>query len=550
MAIGIGLSIAQNLAADSPDPVDSLRALLKESPSAPGKARINLELSKIYLLEDYKRALNYARTAISIAKGANLQKEREEAIRMAGRVCFHAGLMEMASRYFNDHLRLISKNGSKLDLGAAYVNLGAVRIFLEDLEHGKSYNLNALKMFEEYAKEQNKGRLPPNVLSVYNNLGIIFREQKEFEEANLYFNKGIAMSRKSQEYRPNLIKLLNNQAIQYMVQDNLAEAARNLEESLRICIATKDKPSESATRLNLGKLYRKGSDFIKALESCKAAYRLALDCNGIDLGYNATGEIYAIYKETGPADSTLKYLALSQDLLKQINIAKTREDMARQELEKYYREKELAEKQKQQRLLRFEVLVLVLGISAFAGLLLFYLRTKRALDKTVKEKNNRDQTIETLASQRDQLSTELENKERQLAVEALHRFKNKEMLEDVTEKLLDHVKSSKEESQDLIKKVLRDLQRTKDRAASLRQFEISFLNFQKDFFEKLGKINPHLSPNERRLCAFLRLDMSSKDISALTGQSVNSINVARIRLRKKLRLTNTSVSLTDFLANL
>ena len=550
MAIGIALTLASKLAAASPEATDSLHILLKETASDTGKARIYLELSKVYFLNDFKRSLDYAQTAIELAKEGDLDAELQEAVKQAGRTCFHAGLMEMASRYFNQYFSLIEKKGSKLDLGGAYINLGAVRLFLLDFEAAKIYNIKALKMLEEYAKELGDAQLPPNVLSIYNNLGIILREQKKFDEAGKYLVTGIKIARQSKDSSPILTKLLNNQAILFMLRGDIEAAARNLEESLSLSIALKDMPGESATRLNIGKLYRKKQDHKQALSYAKASLRLAEEVNSIDLGYNATSEISSIYEETGPADSTLKYLTLSQDLLSQINVAKAREDMARQELEKYYRQKEIAEKKQEKGSKLFWGTLITLLLFASAGVFLFYLRTKKALDKTIDEKIHQDQTIEILASEREQLNAELENKERQLAVEALHRFKNKEMLEDVTGKLLHHVKSSKEESEALIKKILLDLQRTQDRSASLRQFEVSFLNVQKDFFEKLAKINSNLSPNELRLCAFLRQDMSSKDISSLTGQSVNSINVARIRLRKKLRLTNTSVSLTDFLANL
>lgn len=550
LAIGVAFTLAVRLAAVSPEPADSLLNLLNETPSDTGKARIYLELSKIYFLNDFKRSLDYAQTAIELAEKEDLDVVLKEAVRQAGRTCFHAGLMERASRYFNQHLRLIEKNGSKLDLGGAYINLGAVRLFLMDFEAAKTYNIKALSILEEYAKDSGNAQLPPNVLSIYNNLGIILREQKKFDEAEKYLVRGIETARRSKDSSPILTKLLNNQAILFMLIGNIEAAARNLEESLGLSITLKDKPSESATRLNLGKLYREKQDYDQALFYAKASFLLSQEVKSIDLGYNASAEISSIYEEIGPADSTVKYLTRSQDLLSQINVAKAREDMARQELEKYYRQKEIEEKQQEKKSKLFWGALITLLIAVVAGVSLFYLRTKKALDKTIGEKNNQDQKIEILASEREQLNAELESKERQLAVEALHRFKNKEMLEDVTGKLLHHVKSSKEEGEDLIKKILRDLQRTQDRTASLRQFEVSFLNVQKDFFEKLTKINPNLSPNERRLCAFLRQDMSSKDISSLTGQSVNSINVARIRLRKKLNLTNTSVSLTDFLANL
>jgi DNA-binding CsgD family transcriptional regulator len=64
------------------------------------------------------------------------------------------------------------------------------------------------------------------------------------------------------------------------------------------------------------------------------------------------------------------------------------------------------------------------------------------------------------------------------------------------------------------------------------------------------QINPELSLNERRLCAFLRLNMTTKEIASITGQSPRSIEVARTRLRKKLNLTNSDTSLTDFLSHI
>lgn len=69
----------------------------------------------------------------------------------------------------------------------------------------------------------------------------------------------------------------------------------------------------------------------------------------------------------------------------------------------------------------------------------------------------------------------------------------------------------------------------------------------KEFFQRLSDINPNLTPNERRLCALLRMNMSSKEISLMTGQSLESIRKGRIRLRSKLNLTNTETNISDFL---
>jgi DNA-binding CsgD family transcriptional regulator len=70
-----------------------------------------------------------------------------------------------------------------------------------------------------------------------------------------------------------------------------------------------------------------------------------------------------------------------------------------------------------------------------------------------------------------------------------------------------------------------------------------------DFYDKLNEKFPNLSANEKRLCAFLRLNMSTKEISAITYQSINSITVARSRLRKKLEL-DSDENLISFLESI
>jgi DNA-binding CsgD family transcriptional regulator len=68
----------------------------------------------------------------------------------------------------------------------------------------------------------------------------------------------------------------------------------------------------------------------------------------------------------------------------------------------------------------------------------------------------------------------------------------------------------------------------------LQYFDNQFHHFNKDFFDGLINNYPQLTPNERRLCAFLRMNMNSKEISALTGKSPGSIDVSKYRLRKKV----------------
>jgi DNA-binding CsgD family transcriptional regulator len=67
-------------------------------------------------------------------------------------------------------------------------------------------------------------------------------------------------------------------------------------------------------------------------------------------------------------------------------------------------------------------------------------------------------------------------------------------------------------------------------------FKIQFEKLYPAFFENIKEVHPNLTENDLRLCTFLRLKMSTKEIAGLLNISPKSIEVARVRLRKKLNI--------------
>lgn len=82
-----------------------------------------------------------------------------------------------------------------------------------------------------------------------------------------------------------------------------------------------------------------------------------------------------------------------------------------------------------------------------------------------------------------------------------------------------------------------------------KEFESRFENVHEVFYNKLNLKFPGLTPGEKKLCALLRLNLSSKDIASITFQNSQSIDMARYRLRKKLNL-QPDENLVDFLMKL
>jgi DNA-binding CsgD family transcriptional regulator len=67
-------------------------------------------------------------------------------------------------------------------------------------------------------------------------------------------------------------------------------------------------------------------------------------------------------------------------------------------------------------------------------------------------------------------------------------------------------------------------------------FEEAFNNADQDFLKKIKEIHPNLTPNDLRLCAYLRLNLSSKEIASLLNISSKSVEIKRYRLRKRMNL--------------
>lgn len=82
-----------------------------------------------------------------------------------------------------------------------------------------------------------------------------------------------------------------------------------------------------------------------------------------------------------------------------------------------------------------------------------------------------------------------------------------------------------------------------------RIFETYFEEVHKEFFEKLKARYPQLSPNDLRLCAYIRMNIPTKEIATLLNISYRGVEISRYRLRKKMELSR-DVNLTTFLSGI
>ncbi|NPD86630.1 hypothetical protein HNS38_17820 [Lentimicrobium sp. L6] len=71
------------------------------------------------------------------------------------------------------------------------------------------------------------------------------------------------------------------------------------------------------------------------------------------------------------------------------------------------------------------------------------------------------------------------------------------------------------------------------------EFQIRFNEVHQNFYKNITILYPKLSPADKKIAAFIKLGMSSKEISLLTQNTKDSVDVARYRLRKKMNLAKS-----------
>ncbi|EJL63506.1 triple tyrosine motif-containing protein [Flavobacterium sp. CF136] len=157
----------------------------------------------------------------------------------------------------------------------------------------------------------------------------------------------------------------------------------------------------------------------------------------------------------------------------------------------------------------------------------------------IKELENEQQLMKL---RNEQLSQDVDNKNRELAVSTMSLNSKNELLAFIKEDL----KKTTQDDNKNIKSVIRTINNNITEEDSWKIFKEAFDSADKDFLKRIKQLHPLLTPNDLRLCAYLRLNLSSKEIAPLFNISVRSVEIKRYRLRKKMDLQH-EIGLVEYI---
>jgi DNA-binding CsgD family transcriptional regulator len=172
--------------------------------------------------------------------------------------------------------------------------------------------------------------------------------------------------------------------------------------------------------------------------------------------------------------------------------------------------------------------------------------------------NKKDAEIEKLAEknqqeivrlQNEKLESELNHMNNELATATMHLLNKNEFIASIRTQLSHLSKKTKlEEVNVTLQQISKEIENNISGDSDWAHFQLHFDRVHGDFITRLKSNFTELSPQETKLCAYLRLNLSSKEIAQLLNITVRGVEISRYRLRKKL-LLDRNQNLQEFILN-
>ncbi len=485
--------------------------------------------------ENYKDALATGKEAISLANMSDDDKTLANIYRLIGLNYYDMAIFHEAFKNLEIALKLFQNINDTVGIQEVMYLQGNIYFSYDDYEMAFSYYNQNLELSRVCEDDVSIAKALTNIGLVYHGLTVDTTLSMDSVDilndlAIEYISNALLYNKKTDD-RQNTAKILLNLAYLHRHNGDYDEALNSVKEAMIFSYGSSERVHAWLNISYAYILYEMDSVDVAEevlLEALILAKENELKKSLIDI-YSLLSDVYVSKLDYELAYnyytnySDLMHSVYKIDYKKQIDAIKKASELKAEE--------NLQDIEQQQKNYRVFIISFLL-ISVFTLIILFNYRLRQR------------QTNINLENKL--LNERLETRNRELTLRIMTLIQKNEVDKDIVQKLNSLKSKVKKECQGEVQNILRCFSFKKNDQL-WKEFEIRFESVHQDFFTKLSKAYPRLTTNEKRLCAFLYLDMSSKDISAVTGQSIRALNVARTRLRKRFNITNDVQSISGFL---
>lgn len=519
--------------------VDKLLLELSDEENDAVKVDILLKLAEKTSWTDVKSSERYARQALILSQQIDYKKGLAYANFWLAKI-YVSYEFDLTESLALESLELAKSTNDSILIAKVYNVMGNLKYALNHYEDALVYYNRSLDIYLAHKQDSASA-------SIYNNLGILRSEMFGDSLSIDYYLKAAEINKKTKNYFWLAINYVNL-GFDYIEFGNLQKAFDYLQKSNDIIEERDFNRLYPWLYNNFSYYYSSLNDHDKAIDFANNALFVSKDQGNQLQERDALTRLKESYFNMSDFENAYRYAELikivsdsinKHDRLKEIDLLEMRfkfeEEREAQKLELALMEAQHYSKER-----TYILIILFAAIISFTFLILFILQRNRISRKNLEQK--------TILLEKEKLTRDLEYKNKELTTNVMYSIEKNKVLTDITEELLEIENTSvKEETRNAIQKISRRINQFVD-AKAWEEFEIRFQQVHTEFYESLAAKHPDLTPNEKRLCAFLRLEMSSKEISRITGQSISALQVARTRLRKKLGISNKDINLISFLS--
>ena len=510
---------------------DSLRLVYKSLEQDSAKIKILWELSD--KTDNYISAIEYTQEALDIIDKYRIEDKRARAFLKHGSNLLFLGSYDEALEFFIQSIKIAEKQGEHILKMTILNNIGTVYDRIGKYDEALEYYIKSMDTYHQM-NENEQDKESNWLCYLYGNIGSIYLAKNEFTTAETYLLKGL---NRCISINDDPVKgvLYNNLGKLYLTTKDFDKAYDYLIKSLVFRENINDKKELVKSYFFLGVYYLTIEDFDKAKTTLDKGLEISNEVGTLDWTKWIYKYQYFLHKRQGVIEEALlaheKFKATSDSLMNE----KTISEIARIQMQYEYEKKEQVKDAAQQRI-RFRY-IFIISFFIFTTLIigLLYVLAKSRSRRTILEN--------------ERLEKDLELKNKELTTNVMYLLKKNEFMNSISNRLLDFKSKLKGDNRQTILDVVNELQTAADEEV-WEEFEMRFQQVHNDYFDNLKQISPELSPSELKICAFLRLNMKTKEIAAITHLSIRTIEVTRSNIRKKLNLTHSDVNLISFLNEL
>lgn len=462
----------------------------------------------------------------------------------------HAQIADYSASYdqYWDALIIAEKYGNEEAKAAVYSGLGWLYSFYQRKEISVRYFNQSLNIKRK--NQNNSPTINQQILSDYYALATLYRKYGDLKLANQYLDSCARMLKGSLDSETNRAFLKAERGYVLYKANKIDQSLQELNES-RQYFESYDSSYLIIMYPFLGDIYKSkkmtsvSEDFYTKTIAISEIYK-----SHLDLIPDVYRKLSELYYEQGNYKLAHEYM-LEFNKLNEIQFGSRSvsnqglleiKDDFRLEME---RQNELIQQQELANLeqitknknLQLWILLLSMASIIFIGLLIYRnLRNRHKAEKILLEQQKEMEAQKNLEV--------IEAKNKELTASAIHVIEKEELLAETKNELL---KQKDNPDPNQIHRVIKRINLSTNQ--SWKEFELRFLQVNKEFYRKLREVHANLSQNDHKICALIKLNFSSKDMSTLLGISIESVHTTRYRLRKKMGL-DRNVNLEDYIANL